>query len=429
FTSLDDSIFIWVLGFVSGTFYAEAPPSRKLRESMGKFIGKSLNTLSKMDSNLVKSHEHRWDLGNTHLSQEYLEKIENPYYRKFALYYFEEFKSRILPVQHKLPRQVIHGDLNDWNVLCEGDEVSAAIDIGDTCYSARINELAIALVYVMFNQDDVLQAAIETVQSAHAECAFYRKEIELLFLLVGSRMAVSMANAAHSQRLNPENDYISVSQNGVEELVVKWTSLGEIHVSNKLLEACGFEVEQVAVEQLVHAREKVIPKAMRLQFSSPVAMKRALFQYMYDVNGQQYLDAYNNIPHVGHQHPYVVAKAKEQLSTLNTNTRYPHELLNSYAERVLNYLPDGLEQYFPVNSGSAASDLCVRLASNASENHAIYCLQHGYHGNTSIGIAISNYKHDGKGGSGTPSGVEVLMLPEDPSDGDHVDAAIAKAKE
>jgi ethanolamine-phosphate phospho-lyase len=85
-------------------------------------------------------------------------------------------------------------------------------------------------------------------------------------------------------------------------------------------------------------------------------------QYLYDEDGRRYLDAYNNVAHVGHCHPRVLAAATEQMRLLNTNTRYLHDLIIRYAERLTATLPDSLSVCYFVNSGSEANELAVRLA-------------------------------------------------------------------
>ena len=73
-------------------------------------------------------------------------------------------------------------------------------------------------------------------------------------------------------------------------------------------------------------------------------MDQSAFQYMYDVYGNTFLDAYNNIPHVGHSHPIVLEAAQKQMSKLNTNTRYLYSKINEYAEHLLSYFPSKLNK-------------------------------------------------------------------------------------
>jgi 4-aminobutyrate aminotransferase-like enzyme len=129
-------------------------------------------------------------------------------------------------------------------------------------------------------------------------------------------------------------------------------------------------------------------------------MSGATFQYMYDSYGNTFLDAYNNIPHVGHQHPRVVEAGQRQMAKLNTNTRYLYDQLAAYAEKLLSKFPVPLNKVFFVNSGSAASDLAIRMAQTFSGKQNIAVMEHGYHGHTRLGVDISHYKFGGKGGGG-----------------------------
>ncbi len=136
-------------------------------------------------------------------------------------------------------------------------------------------------------------------------------------------------------------------------------------------------------------------------------------QYLYDDTGRAYLDVYNNVPLVGHSHPRVVQAAQAQLALLNTNTRYLHDNVNCYAERLTRLLPDPLRVCFFVNSGSEANELALRLARAHTGREDIIVLEHAYHGHTNALIDISPYKFDGPGGGGKRPWVHVAPLADD----------------
>ena len=94
----------------------------------------------------------------------------------------------------------------------------------------------------------------------------------------------------------------------------------------------------------------------------PLKIVRGLGVYLFDDEGRAYLDCVNNVAHVGHCHPYVVAAGQRQMAVLNTNTRYLHDAILEYAERLTATLPEPLSVCFFVNSGSEANDLALRLA-------------------------------------------------------------------
>src|SRR5688500_17419839 len=108
------------------------------------------------------------------------------------------------------------------------------------------------------------------------------------------------------------------------------------------------------------ARKKLLGRNLSIAYRDPVKIVRGEMQYLYDDEGRRYLDAYNNVAHVGHCHPRVVAAATEQMRLLNTNSRYLHDLIVRYAEHLTATLPASLTVCYLVNSGSEANELAVR---------------------------------------------------------------------
>jgi len=140
-------------------------------------------------------------------------------------------------------------------------------------------------------------------------------------------------------------------------------------------------------------------------------MRSAAFQYMFDEEGSSYLDCYNNIPHVGHCHPRVAEAAARASIKLNTNTRYLTCEFNEFARTLLSRFPPKLSKLFLVNSGSAATDLALRLARAHSGDGQVIVAEHGYHGNTAAGIEVSHYKYARKGGPGKSDRIVEAPIP------------------
>jgi len=158
------------------------------------------------------------------------------------------------------------------------------------------------------------------------------------------------------------------------------------------------------------ARRRLLGRNLSIAYRDPVKIVRGEMQYLFDDEGRRYVDAYNNVAHVGHCHPRVVEAGIEQMRLLNTNTRYLHDLILSYAERLTATLPDPLSVCYFVNSGSEANELALRLARAHTKAKDMIVLDHAYHGNTTTLIGISPYKHDGPGGYGRPSWVHKAPL-------------------
>jgi 4-aminobutyrate aminotransferase-like enzyme/Ser/Thr protein kinase RdoA (MazF antagonist) len=159
-------------------------------------------------------------------------------------------------------------------------------------------------------------------------------------------------------------------------------------------------------------RRERIGKSLSIAYREPVKIVRGWMQYLFDENGRRYIDAYNNVPHVGHCHPRVVNAACEQMALLNTNTRYLHDRINQYAEQLCATLPAPLRVCFFVNSGSEANELALRLARAHTKQRDMIVLESAYHGNTTTLIDISPYKHNGPGGEGAPPWVHAVPIPD-----------------
>lgn len=164
--------------------------------------------------------------------------------------------------------------------------------------------------------------------------------------------------------------------------------------------------------ELLEQRKKVIGPALSVSYERPLVILRGQGQYLYDEQGNEFLDCVNNVCHVGHCHPVVVAAGQSQMAALNTNTRYLHPLLIEYAQRLTATFPDGLDVCYFVNSGSEANELALRLAQTYTNNQQIIALEHGYHGNTQRLIDISHYKFSGIGGTGPGPLTSITPIPD-----------------
>ncbi|MGI9316955.1 MAG: aminotransferase class III-fold pyridoxal phosphate-dependent enzyme, partial [bacterium] len=163
---------------------------------------------------------------------------------------------------------------------------------------------------------------------------------------------------------------------------------------------------------LLDTRRNTLSASLSLSYREPIVVGRGIGQYLFDSYGRRYLDAVNNVPHVGHCHPHVVRAGQLAAGVLNTNTRYLYPEITNYAQRLLATFPEPLSVVFLVNSGSEANDLALRLAWNHTQRKDVVVLDHAYHGNLTALIDLSPYKHDGPGGLGSPSWVHKLPMPD-----------------
>ena len=164
-------------------------------------------------------------------------------------------------------------------------------------------------------------------------------------------------------------------------------------------------------EELIKYRHKNLGKSLKLHYDKPIHVVRGEGVYLIDYYGRKYLDTVNNVAHVGHENESVVNEGQNQMSILNTNSRYLHKNINDFTKELLKTLPKELSIVHFVNSGSEANELAVRMMKSHTGENDIIVSEHGYHGNTNICVDISSYKFDGKGGNGAPEHTHVIPMP------------------
>jgi 4-aminobutyrate aminotransferase-like enzyme/Ser/Thr protein kinase RdoA (MazF antagonist) len=168
-----------------------------------------------------------------------------------------------------------------------------------------------------------------------------------------------------------------------------------------------------STSSLVAERRTRFGRNLRVSYGDrPLQVVRGWMQYLFDETGRTYIDAYNNVPHVGHAHPRVTRAVAAQLATLNTNSRYLQETALEYAAALTATLPPPLEVCFFTTSGTEANELAVRLARAHTGQRDLVVMEHAYHGHSSTMIDISPYKHAGPGGQGAPDWVHVSPMPD-----------------
>ena len=172
------------------------------------------------------------------------------------------------------------------------------------------------------------------------------------------------------------------------------------------------ETDVSSNEELINYRKQHLGKGLSLQYNIPIKMVRGSGQYLMDQYGRKYLDTVNNVAHVGHENYNVVKAGQDQMSLINTNSRYLHEHINALAKELVETLPPELSVLHFVNSGSEANELAIRMVKATTGEQDIIASEMGYHGNSNMCIDISSYKFDGKGGKGAPEHTHIFPLPD-----------------
>lgn len=195
----------------------------------------------------------------------------------------------------------------------------------------------------------------------------------------------------------------------------QWDVWGSVFPNPNLV--LGLPVDCSVVVQrdaawLQRERRYVLGRSLSLAYDSPLKIVRGEGIHLFDDRGNTYLDMVNNVCHVGHCHPRVVAAGSLQAAQLNTNSRYLHDNLVEYSRRLTATLPEELSVVFMVNSGSEANDLALRLARAYTAQRDVITIDHAYHGNVTSIVEVSPYKFAGPGGEGQSNHVWVTEMPD-----------------
>jgi len=661
FTSVDFAEgpprLVWMLSYLKGGVLAKVRPhTQELLRELGQFLGEMDAALHSFRHSAAE-RELKWDSSRATWIKQYIGEIADAERRALVEKLLALYEAEVVPALPHLRRSVIYGDANDYNVLVsevwpQPRKIAGLIDFGDMHEGILASEAAIAAAYGILGKENVLEVATAIVAGYHGAFPLEELELQVMFPLIGARLAVSVTNSAHRKTVKPDDPYVTVSEEpawtalerlakihprfahysfraacglppvpqeervtvalrasagtatsildvdlrtapvAVFDLSVGSTLLGAdpresetpaltkkvfreilaegaavgigrydearllytspqfgksgsptderrtVHLGMDFFVEPGVEVrapldgvvhatannaapqdygpvvilrhevggqefftlfgnlsrkslESIQTEQRIArgeifarvgsaeenggwvphlhfqlvldlldlgtdfpgvapssqhavwtslspdpnllvgipanrfpakkpelgetlaARRALLGKSLSISYQRPLKIVRGWMQYLYDDTGRAYLDVYNNVPLVGHSHPRVVRAAQEQLALLNTNTRYLHDNVNRYAERLTRLLPEPLRVCFFVNSGSEANELALRLARAHTGREDIIVLEHAYHGHTNALIDISPYKFDGPGGRGKKPWVHVAPLADD----------------
>ena len=401
--------------YLLGTPVAQVAQTPDMLRGLGRVLGRLDRALASF-GHPGAFRDFDWHIHAVPRSRARLEAVRDPEKRALVSALLDGFDARVVPALPHLRHQVIHNDANDWNVLIAPDsgEVTGLIDVGDAVFAPLVAEVAVACAYAMLGARDPRAAAASVVAGYHAAMPLSPPEITALFDLIAGRLCISVTVSA-TRHATSSDPYLFVSEAPAWDLLQWLASTNRAAFAHALKRACapalpGPPPRDAAA--LLAARRHHLGKNLSLSYRTPLHIVRGDDVWLIDAQGRAYLDCYNNVAHVGHCHPRVVAALATQAAQLNTNTRYLHENVVRYAERLSATLPPGLDCLFFCNSGSEANDLALRIARTATGRHGIAVLDWAYHGHTQALIETSPYKYKRAGGRGRPDFVCELPLPE-----------------
>jgi 4-aminobutyrate aminotransferase-like enzyme len=326
-----------------------------------------------------------WDLTHAARLRPLLASIGDDRRRALVDDVLDRYEERVVPAWHRLRQQVVHGDFNLDNVLLdERDRVAGIVDFGDTGYSALVGDFAIGLASLLRGRpgDDVFRLARIAIDGYASRIPFEPAEVEVLADLVAARLATIVTISAWRVERYPENaGYIQAWDDDSWALLELFDDIGWDRVAQEL----GAAPSRAPTRELARRRTDLLgPALTELTYRRPVHVVRGQGVWLFDPEGGRLLDAYNNVPVVGHCHTRVTEAVVRQTRAVNTHSRYLYEPLIELAERLVGTMPpgSGLDTVVVVNSGSEANDLAWRLATAWSGQSGAVVTDFAYHGVT-----------------------------------------------
>jgi 4-aminobutyrate aminotransferase-like enzyme/Ser/Thr protein kinase RdoA (MazF antagonist) len=359
---------------------------------------------------------------------QHADRVQDAERRALLDRFLERFADRVAPALPRLRSQVIHNDVTlDNLVLGDRSQVAGIIDFGDMAHTALVLDVPATLQSLVRGRDDLFEVAAWFLPGFTSAVPLEAAEAELLADLMAGRLLQTILISAWRVERFPGNGYIAgwaepawtllegLERTGMEQAARRLAGLARAPVARG-------SSRPIADAELAARRTAVLGPALeQLSYARPLHLVRGGGAWMFDADGRAYLDAYNNVPVVGHAHPRVADAIARQAAMLNTNTRYLHSAIVELAERIVGSMPDGLDTVMFVNSGSEANDLAWRLATAATHGDAGLVAEWAYHGVTA---AIADFSPSEWPPGQRPAGVETFPAP-DTYRGPYVEAADA----
>ncbi|MGL5809686.1 MAG: aminotransferase class III-fold pyridoxal phosphate-dependent enzyme [Nocardioides sp.] len=360
-----------------------AEPSSLSDRAVGAW-GETVARLGKAMRGFSHPSAHRtipWDLASVPLVRDMLPAIRRPEWREVTERALDRYDATIAPAWPSLRAQVVHGDLNIDNALLDdAGTITGIIDFGDMTHTALITDVASVIDSLVLDRDgdELFRIARLVLDGYQRITPLEPDELRLVGDAWAARAAAGIGIACwRSSRGLADPEFTERDLDSLYPILRHLVEVGFDEMATRL----GGLRRGVRREDLATRREQAFGPAMEaLTYDEPLLVERASGVWMYDADGRRFLDAYNNVPAVGHAHPRVTEAISRQSRLVNTHLRYLHPAAIELAERLLATCPTELDTVLYVNSGTEANDLAWRIARHATGRTGALCTHFAYHG-------------------------------------------------
>ncbi len=307
----------------------------------------------------------------------------------------DHFEHHMQPKLARLRCQIIHGDIHPFNTLIDASGgISGVIDFGDMVHATLVQDAANCVADFLKPDRATAPMLFEFTRGYCREVPLEEPELDLLLDMIEIRLIMGpLIDAAKQAGGFPIQDYYGSTTARCQPLLEELAGPNRQSLVDLIRRAGSFPRQKSMTvkpaTELMARRKRHMGAKPYMFYDPPIHMVRGEGVWLFDDAGKRYLDCYNNVPHVGHCHPYVTAAIARQAARLNTNTRYITDESLEYAERLTATMDKSLSAVIYVNSGSEANDVAWRMAKAWTGKRGGLAMDFAYHGITEAIDAFS----------------------------------------
>ncbi len=290
------------------------------------------------------------------------------------------------PAMLRMRSQIVHGDVHPYNSVTDGSgRITGIIDFGDLVHGALVLDLANAIADFLSPGHDLAVTIYNMVRGYCRVTPLEEIEADALLDLIEVRLLMTpLIDALKASNGILSQGYYYAFNARSMPMIRALRGLGRQSLIDLIRRAAAYPPKQVptteTVDDVIARRRKVMGGKLHVFYDPPLHIVKGEGVWLTSADGRRYLDCYNNVPHVGHCHPYVTEAIARQARILNTNTRYLTDQSIAYAERLTALAGEGLSAVVFVNSGSEANDLAWRMAKAWTGHQGGLAMESAYHG-------------------------------------------------
>jgi len=390
-----------LVSFVPGRLMQDVRPTTGTPSARTGLLRSVGNHIAQLDRALVGffhpalAQPIAWDVRRAQALLPMLAHVQPPELQRTlgaALHPLEQLLQRM----RGLRSQAIHGDCHGSNLLVNdaGDACVGIIDLGDMIHAPLVQEIAVTMAELLSDAVASLDELPGLLTGYTSLQPLERADIEVLYDLIAARIAVGVLIQVWRERDGahaPANTDLAIASGAALDALA---SRGKERLTQQWLESAGIESVRmdrgrVIAADLVRRRHDALGANAELSYDQPLHLVRGEGVWVYTSDAERLLDVYNNVPHVGHAHPIVVAAIANQAKRIASNTRYLDTRIIEYVERLTETLPPDLDACLFVNSGSEANDIAWRMAKSHTGHEGALVMRFAYHGITDAVTALS----------------------------------------